>query len=295
MEQQFLKLREQTKHGNVLFPMTIYDIVSDCSLQERIYCHWHEENEFLVVTEGTGELHLNDELILITAGNIAFIPSNQIHLVTCEAGKPFSFFALVFHPNLLNSSVYDTLQQQYLDPVLRQDTLFPLIRTENGGWEREIRRLLNEIHTLFLQKDYGYELLIKARLCEAWYHCCRHALQKEKAAGTHSDYQISLVKSIIEYIRIHYEEPVSLRDLALQFHLSEGHLCRFFKSMTRMSPVEYINFYRVSMSAELLRRSDARIGEIALQTGFDNISYYNRTFRKYMHMTPSQFRRSENP
>ena len=78
MEQQFLKLREQTKHGNVLFPMTIYDIVSDCSLQERIYCHWHEENEFLVVTEGTGELHLNDELILITAGNIAFISSNQI-------------------------------------------------------------------------------------------------------------------------------------------------------------------------------------------------------------------------
>ena len=49
------------------------------------------------------------------------------------------------------------------------------------------------------------------------------------------------------------------------------------------------------MSAELLRRSDARIGEIALQTGFDNISYYNRTFRKYMHMTPSQFRQSENP
>lgn len=98
MEQQFLKLREQTKHGNVLFPMTIYDIVSDCSLQERIYCHWHEENEFLVVTEGTGELHLNDELILITAGNIAFIPSNQIHLVTCEAGKPFSFLPWSFIP-----------------------------------------------------------------------------------------------------------------------------------------------------------------------------------------------------
>lgn len=295
MEQQFLKLREQTRHGNVLFPMTIYDMVSDISLQERIYCHWHEENEFLVITEGTGELHLNDERIPVTPGTIVFIPSNQIHLVTCEAGRPFCFFALVFHPNLLNSPICDTLQQQFLDPVLRQDILFPLIRTYNGGWEAEIRRLLDEIHELFLRKGYGYELLIKARLCEVWYHCCQHALKKEKAAGAHSDCQISLVKSIIEYIQVHYADPISLKDLALHFHLSEGHLCRSFKTVTRMSPVEYINYYRVSMSVELLRRTDARIGEIALRTGFDNISYYNRTFRKYMHMTPSQFRHSDRP
>lgn len=75
-----------------------------------------------------------------------------------------------------------------------------------------------------------------------------------------------------------------------EFHVSEGHLCRFFKSMTRMSPVEYINFYRISMSMELLRQTDMEISEISMRTGFNNISYYNRTFRKYMHMTPSQYR-----
>lgn len=62
--------------------------------------------------------------------------------------------------------------------------------------------------------------------------------------------------------------------------------------MTHMTPFEYLNYYRINQSAYLLHNSDADISQIAGMTGFNNISYYNRTFQRYMHMTPSQFRKS---
>lgn len=290
MEQQFLMLKEQTAHGNAMFPLTIYDMESDVSLAERIHCHWHEEIEILVVTGGSALLHLSNESTPITRGNIIFIPSNQLHLVTCPLGAPFSFVALVFHPNLLAGPIRDAIQQQYILPVLEQDTVFPVLTATDQGWQAQASRLLSEIHRLFLQKDFGYELLIKARLLELWHLYSMHAQKREKAVKAHSDYRIDLIKNIIEYIRAHYDSPISLRDLAAQFHISEGHLCRFFKSMTRMSPVEYINFYRISMSMELLRQTDMEISDIAMRTGFNNISYFNRLFRRYMHMTPTQYR-----
>ncbi|MFG6358282.1 MAG: AraC family transcriptional regulator [Acetatifactor sp.] len=290
MEQQFLMLKEQTAHGNAMFPLTIYDMISDASLTERIHCHWHEEIEILAVTGGSAVLHLSNESCPITKGNILFIPSNQLHLVTCPVGEPFSFFALVFHPNLLAGPIHDAIQQQYILPVLEQDTVFPALTDTDRGWQAQARHLLDEIHSLFLHRNFGYELLIKARLLELWHLYSTHAQKREKAVKAHSDYRIDLIKKIIEHIREHYDGSISLRDLAAQFHMSEGHLCRFFKSMTRMSPVEYINFYRVSMSMELLRQTDLEISDIAMRTGFNNISYYNRLFRRYMHMTPTQYR-----
>ncbi len=292
MEQQFLMLKEQTAHGNMLFPLTIYDVVSNADRSERIHCHWHEEMEILVVTAGAASLRLNGEYTRISQGNVIFIPSNQLHLVTCEIGKPFSFFALVFHPYLLSGPVSDAIRQQYIDPVLNRDMVFPILTATDNGWQARAYGLLCEIRKLFLHEDFGYELLIKARLLELWHLCYSHAPKMEKSVKDSSDYRVSLVKDMIEYIRINYDRPISLDDLSAEFHISQGHLCRFFKSMTRMSPVEYINFYRIGMSMELLRETDLEISHIAMRTGFNNISYYNRTFRRYMHMTPSQYRKN---
>ena len=58
-----------------------------------------------------------------------------------------------------------------------------------------------------------------------------------------------------------------------------------------MTIVEYLNYYRISMSISWLRDTDREIGEIAGLTGFCNISYFNRVFRSYMHMTPTEYRR----
>ena len=64
------------------------------------------------------------------------------------------------------------------------------------------------------------------------------------------------------------------------------------KEMTQMSPIDYLNYFRITQSARLLCDTDFPISTIAVKTGFNNISYYNRTFRKYMHMTPGSYRKN---
>lgn len=61
--------------------------------------------------------------------------------------------------------------------------------------------------------------------------------------------------------------------------------------MTQKSVVEYLNYYRISVSVELLNMGEHDIGQIAGMTGFNNISYFNRMFRRFMRMTPSGYRK----
>lgn len=315
-------LRETTPHGNALFPFMLYDMASNPAMEERIGCHWHEEIEFLVITKGEGCVQLNDRMYPVKENDICLIPSNQLHLLTCPVQKPLDFFAIVFHPDFLRSFSRDTIQKKYLEPLLaggadcsilhvdtaekqslppadtvRKQNLVPAdtawvqnLMQADTAWEQSLLHCLSQIRQAFLAKEYAYELSIKARLLEAFHLLATHTVSCGSQTENSSAHQIVLVKSMMEYLRANYDNEITLSQLEQNFNLSRGHICRLFKTMTHMTPFSYLNYYRIQQSVELLEHSDDEIGLIATRCGFNNISYYNRTFRKYMHMTPSAFR-----
>lgn len=285
-----LLLQEQLPHGNAMFPLMIHEVSSDTRTEERIACHWHEEIEILVVTKGRAVLILNNNRYELMEGYVAFILPNHLHLVTALLGDTFDFYAVVFHPDLLSSSIQDTIQQQYFDSVFQETILFPTVLSRQSALEYGITDALSDIYALFTQKKPCFELLIKARLYIIWSLYYQHGISCASVPVRASDYRIALVKSIIDYIHTHYESQITLDVLAAYFHLSREHLCRVFKKMTRMSPIEYLNFYRIGNSTRLLLETDRGISDIALEIGFNNISYFNRTFKKYMHVTPGKYR-----
>ena len=284
-------LQEQLPHGNAMFPFMIHEVSSDTRTEERIACHWHEEIEILVVTKGSAVLILNNDRYELKEGYVAFILPNHLHLVTALLGDTFDFYAVVFHPDLLSSFIQDVIQQQYFDSVLQENLLFTTVLSAQEAKEFGIADVLSDIYALFAKKEPCFELLIKARLYVVWSLYYLHGTSSASVSERTSDYRIALVKSIIDYIHTHYESQITLDILAAYFHLSREHLCRLFKKMTRMSPIEYLNFYRISTSTRLLRETDHEISDIALEIGFNNISYFNRTFKRYMHVTPGEYRK----
>lgn len=292
------QLRETRIHGNSLFPFMLYDVQSDATFFERINCHWHEEVEILVIEQGNGRLYLGEEAFALKTGSICLIPANALHLVTCEIGEALDFYAIVFHPDLLYSLGNDIIQQKFLNPLFHQgvqfSTLYETSRVINPAfaWEFTLREVLDEIHKAFLTKPYGYELLIKAALLKSCHLMISHAIVNQEEAYVDSDYRTGLTKSIMKYLQANYNDTVTLDELEKIFNISKGYLCRSFKSVTHMTPFEYLNYFRISKSTELLLETDREISQIALQTGFNNISYFNRTFQRFMHMTPREFRRS---
>lgn len=308
-------LRETTPHGNALFPFMLYDMVSNPAFEERIGCHWHEEIEFLVITRGEGCVQLNGRSYPVKQNDICLIPSNQLHLLTCPEQKPLDFFAIVFHPDFLRSLSRDTIQKKYIEPLLSGATDSYILHADTAGtawaqnlvpagtaqaqnlaqadsaWEQSLLQCLSQIRQAFHTKAYAYELFIRIRLLEAFHLLATHILPVKSQTADSSSHPIVLAKSMMEYLRANYDSEITLAQLEKAFCLSGGHICRVFKAMTHMTPFAYLNYCRIQQSMELLEHSDDEISLIATKCGFNNISYYNRTFQKYMHMTPSAYRK----
>ncbi len=283
-------LRETTPHGNALFPLMLYDASPDPSFEERIGCHWHEEVEFLVITKGEALAHLGGEVWPVQENTICIIPSNHLHLLTCELGRRLDFFAVVFHLDFLRGMGNDIVQKKYMDTWLSGTAACHVINPV-AAWERQLLECLCGIREAFGAKEYAYELFIKIRLLEALHLLVTNTAHGQHAAEQACDHRTVTVKAMMEYLRKNYANDISLVQLEKEFGLSRGHICRLFKSITNMTPFSYLNYYRINQSVDLLEHSDDEISVVATQSGFNNISYYNRTFRKYMHMTPSEFRR----
>ena len=289
--QNSLHLRETTLHGNAMFPLMLYDVSSDTSFEERIGCHWHEEVEILVIAKGEALVHLGGEVWPVRENTICIVPSNQLHFLTCELHKKLDFYAVVFHMDFLRGMGNDIVQKRYLEPCLSSAAACRVINP-GDAWEYQLLGCLDSIREAFCAKEYAYELSIKIRLLEALYLIVTNSAHDSAAAENTSDHRIVTVKSMMEYLRRNYDSDITLEQLEREFGLSRGYICRLFRSLTNRSPFGYLNDYRIQQSLDFLEHSDDEIGVVATRSGFNNISYYNRTFRRYMHMTPSEFRRS---
>lgn len=284
-------LREKNPHGSAMFPLEVHEYETDVHQQQRLSCHWHEELEFLIVTKGSANFSIDAQTFRLTAGEAVFVNSNRLHSAVSDGGAPFAFFAVVFSPALLGSYGNDAIQQKYIDPVLNSQIRFPEHIRPYEEWEKQICSILTEIRGLFRKKDTAYELQIKVRLYEIWCLLYSHSASGARPSGRNSNYRVTRIKAILEYIQLRYTRQITLTGLSEAFNMSEGQFCRFFKSMVKMSAVSYLNYYRINASAALLRNSDREIGEIACSVGFNSISYFNKMFRKLMHISPSEFRK----
>ncbi len=99
------------------------------------------------------------------------------------------------------------------------------------------------------------------------------------------------LNSIVAYILKNYSQQISLDDIAREAHLSPSAFCRFFKKRTRKSFVEYLNEFRVGMACKMLMEGNDPVSQICYQVGFNNLTNFNRQFRRVMGMTPMGYRK----
>ncbi len=100
-----------------------------------------------------------------------------------------------------------------------------------------------------------------------------------------------MLDCVIEYIKNHYAERISLDELAELEHISKSYLSRKFKERTGLSVISYINRFRIERSRQFLMMSCLSIDEIAYQVGFDSPKYFHRVFKEITGESPAGFRR----
>lgn len=290
MTDAFFLLQEEQPHGDAMFPLKVHEVSVDGSFEEKVSCHWHEEMEFLVLTEGEAEVFIEEERYQVLPGDVIFIRPDCLHSMSGRKGEEVRFFAIDFRHTLLDSVFRDTIQRKYFDQLSQGAVVFPTFLRPVQEWQQRVYELLCGIRDCYRDGEMGYELLIKAKLYELWYLLYCHAKRPLKEETEGGSVRMELLKEIIAYLQENYAAQITLEELTERFHISDGHLCRLFKGVTRMTMTEYLNHYRVSQSTALLSETGMDIGEIAGRVGFNNISYFNKVFRRCMHMTPTEYR-----
>ena len=102
--------------------------------------------------------------------------------------------------------------------------------------------------------------------------------------------EINKIRPVLEYINENCGESLSTAQLSSMFNFNEQYFCRLFKNIVGTSPIDYINFVRVS-KAEKLLKTERSLLKIANDMGFSSLSYFNRVFKKYKHYSPGEYKK----
>ena len=98
------------------------------------------------------------------------------------------------------------------------------------------------------------------------------------------------IHQIYHYIETHYQQSIDVNEVAALVHLTTAAFCRYFKKATHLTLTDFVNQYRVNEAKKLLILGK-NVTEACYNSGFENLSHFNKTFRKFAHENPSQFRK----
>jgi len=291
-------LREDRIHGNDMYPVSVYPDIQQLNGDSILDCHWHDEMEFTMVTQGSAVFQIDMNRVEVKAGEAVFIHRGEIHAGNLMGDEPCIFSSIVFHSDLLGSHTFDAVQEKFIGPILRKSIQLPYHITTDEAWGSEVLAYLKRIFADHASgtdtceiSTKAYLYLMLARMFEQ-----RKVLPLKSAVNGGTPDKMERLKLVLSYIHKHYPEPLKLKDLADEANMSEGHFCRFFKKLVQKSPVDYINYYRVQQACAQLENTDHKIVDIAMDVGFEHLSYFITTFKKHKNTTPSQYRKifSEN-
>lgn len=183
----------------------------------------------------------------------------------------------------------------YILPLIEKKISFPLKITGDSFGSIIIGCLLRIIESLYEHKP-GYDIEIMAEFYQILYICISSGkMETKRRSFTVTDnVRVDSFKSVIAYIRDHYMQRINISDMAKVANMSPNYFCHYFKSLSKMTPVEYLNNFRMNRAADLLRQTDKKITAVSLDIGFYNISYFNKLFKQAKGCTPVAFRKQNS-
>ena len=164
-----------------------------------------------------------------------------------------------------------------------------MIRTGDAGYEKISEVFLNALEC-FQSKAPFYEILLKGELLREIFLLFQNGYIREPVEMRSAIENRRQLKSVLQFIADHYRDKIKVSELAQLSGFSESYFMSFFKQNVGMSCISYINHYRIQRAANALEETTQPVMDIAMDNGFDNISYFNLQFRRAFGMTPREFR-----
>lgn len=284
---QYEIYHENKAHTPDGFPYNTYL----CSIPldfRSIKLHWHNEVEIIVIKKGEGIVSVDLVSYSVKSGDVVFVFPGQLHSISQKDSETMEYENILFKSVLLKSSGYDLCNDNFIQPLLSGNFNISPIVNQKCSYYTAIASSIDRIDQLCDARPYAYQLAVKSYLFQIFYVIIANCGNSEMTPI--SKKSLEKVKMILTYISEHFQENITIEDMASHCFYSKSYFMKFFRETMGVSFISYLNDYRLEIAAKQLTDTSDNIVNIALNTGFDNLSYFNRCFKKKYGMTPGKYR-----
>ena len=238
----------------------------------RLLPHWHEHIEMLFFDSGSCQMTCGQNSFTANKGDLIFINSSELHFF--DKANNIKYICVILHPKIFEDINFKDV---FIQNLICSDEY--------------LKEIFGSIKKEFSEQERGYDMAIKGLVYELMTYISRKYPQRNKLFPVENEIIKRRINDVLEYISFHYADNLSTAVLAKKWYISEYYFCRFFKNATGQSPINYINRTRIEKAAVLLRNTNENITNISSKVGFDDVNYFSRTFKKFMNVSPSQYRK----
>lgn len=262
-----------------------FRILKNPRLNELFYWHYHPEYELIFIAGADGTRHIGDHISRFKGSDLVFMGPNIPHL-------NFDFGIRTEYEKIVIQLQEDFLQAALADIPELSDirTLFSKARRAiafNGETKRAVGEKLKEM----IQQNHFRQWIVLLEI----FQLLATSTESEVLNISPIEHNYNLkeqerIKKIYRYVEEHYHEKVDIKEVVDLCNLSTAAFCRYFKRMTNMTFTEFLNQYRVNQAKKLLLKN-CNVSEACFESGFTNLSYFNKTFNRYAQENPMHFKK----
>lgn len=253
--------------------------------------HWHDVFELYYVMQGEIEFHTASQKCTVSRGSIIFVNQGTLHNFSCRDSA--TVYALLFDSRLLSGSYGSSLERKYILPLKESGLPFFEILPDSEQHQRMSQSVLKCIEWMS-EEPFGFEMRVRSELSLVWLDLLEETKDYLLTFKNTSLVDHDRLKNMMNFISRHYGEKITIGQVAAAASISERECCRCFTRSIGMSPVKYLNDYRLHAAADLLLTTDLPILEISETCGFQSPSYFGKLFLSSMGCTPRDYRAKGN-
>mgnify|MGYP004607004969 FL=1 len=282
----YFELKENKPHGTKDDPFSTYHIQNG-GQSFQIPVHWHDELEIIYVKSGFLTVNISGENYIGKPGDAFVVSPGNLHFMGSQTGT-VDYFTFLFPLKYIAFRSDDMLDDKLIEPLNSghlmispeiKDTVKEQCEQLAGVYAAEIDKSESKITSQIRKK-----IILLQFIHELW--------KKGFIVENDTTGRNTVEKEMISYIQQNYTGKILLREFGEQFHLSEKYISRYFKEHFHITLSQYVTYLRLEHAKQMLQETDISVTEVAMQSGYQNISYFIRSFKKTYGVSPLKYRKS---
>jgi AraC-like DNA-binding protein len=253
--------------------------------------HFHPEYELVLVLKSEGKRFVGDKITDFRSGDLVLLGSNIPHWYRNDAcyyenvpELEAASLVIQFTEDFIGKEFFQTPETVGIQLMLQKAAKGLEL---HGSLAEKITKMMLEIKEMKGMDKLIHLLSLLNTIANSREYT---VLSDEVGSGSINVSDPKRINRIYEYVMKHFQEPISIEEASGLINMCPSAFCRYFKKRTRKTFTLFLNEIRIGHACKLLIEEDLSVTEICYQSGFNNISYFNRQFKAIKNITPQLFR-----